>query len=208
MELLGFIISFLILFLLARDEKKVNPREKPLDKKPIPKKQPTPTPKAETLETDPLKIKGDLYEKFIGQSFEQKGELVIYNGFIYGYADKGVDVISICVKRKTINLIQCKHWSYKKMFIENIEEIYQKLSYFGVEEITNDSRAIKKYLQKKRNLAEIEEILTKDKAKFSVRKTLYMSSDKVIDLDIGSQLKLIKKNIFKYKDMKIVIIEI
>ena len=206
MELLGFIISFLILFLLVRDEEKVNPRENPLDKK-----QATTTQKAETvetIETDPLKIKGDLYEKFIGQSFEEKGELVIYNGFIYGYADKGVDVISICVKRKTINLIQCKHWSYKKMFIEDIEEIYQKLSYFGVEEITNDSRAIKKFLQKKRNLAEIEEILTKDKAKFSVRKTLYMSSDKVIDLDIGSQLKLIKKNIFKYKDMKIVIIEI
>jgi hypothetical protein len=37
---------------------------------------------------DPLKEKGDRYEKYIGGEFEKKGDLVIYNGYIRGYNDK------------------------------------------------------------------------------------------------------------------------
>lgn len=185
--------------LILKGKPKVRPIPKPI----VEEKEEVKIPKA-----DPLKEKGDLYERFIGEAFEKKGELVIYNGFIYGYADKGVDLISICSKKKTINLIQCKNWNYKKMFIEDIEEIYQKLSLFGVEDITDDSRAIKSHLKKKKNLADIEAILQKDKRKFKVRKTLYMSSDKVIDLNIGIKLKQIKANIFQYEDMKIVMVGI
>jgi hypothetical protein len=209
MTLLFIIGMVLAIFLLSSNTKKKPKairRKKPLDKKPKPKTKAKP--KVEIIEPDLLKAKGDLYEKFIGQAFEQKGELVIYNGFIHGYADRGVDVISICLKRKTIDLIQCKHWSYKQMFIEDIEAIHRKLSQFELEHITHDIRAIKTHLQKKKNLAEIEAILAKDKTKFSVRKTLYMSSQKVIDLNIGKKLKQIKPNIFQYSDMKIVILDI
>ena len=205
MTLFLIIGVFLIVFFLSlgnKKKEKATRRKKPLNKKQKVK------PKAKTLETDHLKAKGDLYEKFIGQAFEQKGELVIYNGFIHGYADKGVDVISICLKRKTIHLIQCKHWSYKKMFVEDIEAIHRKLSQFELEHITQDSRAIKSHLKKKKNLAEIEAILAKDKAKFTIRKSLYMSSDKVIDLTIGKKFKQIKPNIFQYSDMKIMIVGI
>ena len=182
MEILLFILAILIVHFLTKEKK--NPKAK---------------------EKDFLKEKGDIYEKFIGQIFEKKGELVIYNGFIYGYADKGVDVISICVKRKTIHLIQCKDWGYKRMFLDDMEEIYQKLSLFTVETMTKNSRAIKKYLKIKKNLPVIESILEKDKSKFKVIKILYMSSAEVIDVKIGRQFKQIKSNIFAYKDMKIVI---
>lgn len=39
---------------------------------------------------------------------------------------------------------------------------------------------------------------------FIFRKTLYISTDKVIDSLISKELKMIKPNIFQYKDMKIV----
>jgi hypothetical protein len=54
----------------------------------------------------------------------------------------------------------------------------------------------------------IEEILHIDKSDFRVRKTLYMSSDKVMNLKVGSQLTLIKPNIFRFKELKIVIVGI
>jgi len=156
-------------------------------------------------EKDFLKAKGDLYEKFIGQYFEKKSELVIYNGFIYGYADKGVDLISICSSKRTINLIQCKDWSSKKMFLEDIEKIYKKLSLFDVKYITKDSRAIKKYLKIKKNLPIIEKILAQDKSKFKVKKLLYMSAFEVIDENAHTKITKIKSNIFTYKDMQIII---
>jgi hypothetical protein len=58
---------------------------------------------------DPLKEKGDRYEKYIGSEFEKKGDLVVYNGFIRGYKDQGVDIVSIRPACKTINLVQCKN---------------------------------------------------------------------------------------------------
>ncbi len=50
------------------------------------------------------KEKGDSYEKYIGKKLENKGQLVIYNGLIHGYDDKGVDIISISSASETINL--------------------------------------------------------------------------------------------------------
>ena len=38
-----------------------------------------------------------------------------------------------------------------------------------------------------------------------IRKTLYISSDKVVDLEIGKHLTMIQPNIFWYQDMKIVV---
>ena len=45
------------------------------------------------------------------------------------------------------------------------------------------------------------------KYNYKIRKTLYVSSDKVMDLNIGEFLTMINPNIFKYLDMKIVIQE-
>ena len=94
------ILAFLYVLFVVKskdedDEQDIS-TEKPSDEKPTHK----PTPKTKTVKPDPFKEKGDLYEKFIGQAFEKKGELVIYNGFIYGYDDKGVDIISISLKTK------------------------------------------------------------------------------------------------------------
>lgn len=157
-------------------------------------------------EIDPLKEKGDRYERFIGKKFEEKGELVIYNGFINGYKDKGVDIISISLESKSINLIQCKNWTKKPMTLDDVIDIYEKLDNYSLRDIPKDTTKILKYLQISQSKNHINSILSSiDKNDFTIRKTLYAGSDKVMDLDIGKFLKMIQANIFRYKDMKIVI---
>jgi len=157
---------------------------------------------------DPLKEKGNRYEKFIGKIFEKKGELVIYNGFIHGYKDEGVDIISISLKSKSINLIQCKNWTKKPMMMDDIKNIYEKLNSYNIKHITKNSNTISKHLQIKKSPKEIQLMFSKiDRDSYTVRKTLYASSNKVMDLNIGKHIKLIQTNIFRYKDMKIVIKE-
>jgi len=166
------------------------------------------TKSAKKTEQDPLKAKGDEYEKYIGRKFENKGELVIYNGLIRGYEDKGVDLISICNKTDTINLIQCKNWTQKSMRLEDIQKIYTRLSQYDFDFFDLSIWEINNYLKLKKDHNRIRKIIKSTKQnlkKFKVRKTLYVSSDKVIDLNIGKHLTMIKPNIFKYEDMKIVV---
>lgn len=141
-------------------------------------------------EIDPLKAKGDKYEKFIGRKFEEKGELVIYNGFINGYKDKGVDIISISLETKSINLIQCKNWTRKPMMLDDVKDIYEKLAKYNIRHITQEFNAISKHLQIEKSPEEVRVLLSQmDRYNYAVRKTLYASSDKVIDLNIGKHLK-------------------
>ncbi|MEA2018759.1 MAG: hypothetical protein U9N59_09945 [Campylobacterota bacterium] len=155
--------------------------------------------------SDPLKQWGDKYEKFIGRQFENKGELVIYNGFIRGYEDDGVDIIVISSQTKTIHLIQCKNWTKKPLLLSDVEKIYKKLQNFSLTRITQSEAAIKEHLEIDKSLKSIKDILRVNKSDYSLRRTLYVGSDKVVDLNIGKHLKLIKPSIFKYEDMKIVI---
>jgi len=160
------------------------------------------------LSDDPLKQKGDAYEKFIGQKFEAKGELVIYNGFIRGYEDRGVDIISLNATQKAIHLIQCKNWTYREMKLTQIEEIYRKLHQYTLDIEELDTHTINTHLVHKRNEEEIEESLVEAKNYTSIRKTLYIASEKVINPEIGKHLKMIQPNIFRYEDMKIVFVVI
>lgn len=155
---------------------------------------------------DPLKIKGDNYERYIGMQFEKKGDLVIYNGFIKGYEDLGVDIISISQKLKTIHLVQCKNWTKKIIYIDDIEKIYSKLNDYSLDFLTINPQDIKKELTTDMEISNIENILNGiEYRKYIFRKTLYISSDKVVNLNIGKHLKFIKTNIFQYNDMKIVV---
>jgi len=157
---------------------------------------------------NPLKDKGDKYEKFIGSKFEDKGNLVIYNGFIKGYKDKGIDVISISNIDKTINLIQCKNWTKKPLLLDDIKKIYTKLDNYNLDFVYLNTHDINTYLVNKKDIKIIENLLFDIKQnynKYTIRKTLYLGSDKVIDLNIGEHLQMLKSNIFKYYDMKIVI---
>ena len=71
--------------------------------------------------------------------------------------------------------------------------------------ISHRPKSILEYLQIKRSLEEIENIIDCDKENFVLRKTLYIRSDEVMDLSMSTKLKQIKPNIFRYEDMKIVI---
>ena len=91
------------------------------------------------------------------------------------------------------------------MLLNDIENIYEKLNMFDLSRISKNENAVSKHLQTKLLTEEIKEALRTNKKEFTLRKTLYASSDKVIDIAIGEKLTMIKSNIFRYKDMKIVL---
>ena len=165
---------------------------------------------------DPLKEIGDAYEKEIGKEFESKGDFVIYNGLISGVADGGVDLIVISPDSQSINLVQCKNWHKMKMEHHHISSVYDKLTNYssnikysiGYIVVKYSYVALQKHLHYKKELDEIANILKATKNYTNIRKTLYISTDKVLDPDINQYIKMIKPNIFRYKDMKIVISKI
>ena len=154
-----------------------------------------------------LKKMGDLYEKQIGLDFEKKGHLVIYNGFIKGYQDKGVDIIALSTKN--VKLIQCKNWQKKAMTLKELEMIFNKLERYTLDFYDISHQEINQHLKIKKSNKEITSILDKTKSKKqTLQKTLYLSSEKVVDLEMGKAIVMIKENVFKYRDMQIVIQEI
>ena len=165
---------------------------------------------------DTLKEIGDAYEKEIGKEFESKGDFVIYNGLISGVADGGVDLIVISPDSQSINLVQCKNWHKMKMEHHHISSVYDKLTNYasninysiGYIVVKYSYVALQKHLHYKKELDEIANILKATKNYTNIRKTLYISTDKVLDPDINQYIKMIKPNIFRYKDMKIVISKI
>lgn len=157
---------------------------------------------------DPLKMKGDEYERHIGKRFEEKKDLVIYNGFIRGYEDGGVDLVAIPPDSNTINLIQCKHWSKKTIELFHIEQIYSKLNNHNFDFLDLSESQINAHLSVAKEKTAINNILSTvrmNQKMLTIRKTLYISSDHVVDLEIGKHLTMIKPNIFRYEDMKIVV---
>ena len=172
---------------------------------------------AKNEKADPLKEMGDAYEKEIGKAFECKGDFVIYNGLIRGFADGGVDLIVISPNSQSINFVQCKNWQNKNMEYQHICDVYDKLANYasninisGVLSLyyLKHSKEIQKNLSYKKEYNEIANIFKSAYKYSNIRKTLYISTDKVLDPDINQYIKMIKPNIFRYKDMKIVISKI
>ena len=172
---------------------------------------------AKNEKADPLKEMGDAYEKEIGKAFECKGDFVIYNGLIRGFYDGGVDLIVISPNSQSINFVQCKNWQNMQMEYHHINSVYDKLNEYlfninisGVLSIYffKYSKEIQKNLSYKKEYNEIANIFKSAYKYSNIRKTLYISTDKVLDPDINQYIKMIKPNIFRYKDMKIVISKI
>lgn len=163
--------------------------------------------KEEESKADPLKEMGDAYEKTIGKEFESRGELVIYNGLIKGFDDKGVDLIVISPIGQSINLIQCKNWQQRKMELQHITKVYNKLTNYEFDFHNLEHSTIEKHLCYKKKTDEIDRILHQSKNYTTIRKTLYIATDQVVDLNIGEHLTMVKPDIFRYKDMKIAIVK-
>ncbi len=155
--------------------------------------------------------KGDAYEKYIGKKFEEKNNIVIYNGFIKGYEDKGIDIIVLSKEQKIINLIQCKNWTRKPMRLEDVKVIYAKLNihYNDLDLYYLPTSEIYKHTQKANlNFLEFDDALHDLRTNidtYKIRKTLYVASENVINLEIGKYLTMINENIYRYEDMKIVV---
>ena len=202
------VISAVIVYLYFQEEKK----EKTIQQERSYESQYT----SNNDKADPLKEMGDAYEKEIGKEFESKGDFVIYNGLISGVADGGVDLIVISPDSQSINLVQCKNWHKMKMEHHHISSVYDKLTTYssnikysiGYIVVKYSYVALQKHLHYKKECDEIANILKASSNYTNIRKTLYIATDKVVDLDVGQHLTMIKPNIFRYKDMKIVISKI
>lgn len=202
------VISAVIVYLYFQEEKK----EKTIQQERSYESQYT----SNNDKADPLKEMGDAYEKEIGKEFESKGDFVIYNGLISGVADGGVDLIVISPDSQSINLVQCKNWHKMKMEHHHISSVYDKLTNYssnikysiGYIVVKYSYVALQKHLHYKKECDEIANILKASSNYTNIRKTLYIATDKVVDLDVGQHLTMIKPNIFRYKDMKIVISKI
>lgn len=156
-------------------------------------------------EKDALKNRGDGYELHIGRKYEIKGDLVIYNGFIRGYEDQGVDVIVISKSSRSLHLIQCKHWQRFEFTRDHLYRIYQKLNSFEPDYQYIDPNEINYYLGIKKDDGEIRSEIQDSLSYPQTRKTLYLSSSHVIQKDVWQSLEQIKDNIYRFKDMKIVV---
>jgi len=125
---------------------------------------------------------------------------------IRGFDDRGADIISLSDTNRTINLLQCKNWNYKEMKLSYIQEIYQKLNQYDLDIDELDIQTINRYLHTKRDRDEISDRVKSARAYNTIRKTLYIASEKVINPEIGEHLKMLQPNIFQYRDMKIVFV--
>ncbi|MDD3854092.1 hypothetical protein [Sulfurimonas sp.] len=203
------VISAVIVYLYFQEEKK----EKIIQQERSYESQYT----SNNNKADPLKEMGDAYEKEIGKEFESKGDFVIYNGLIRGVADGGVDLIVISPDSQSINLVQCKNWHKMKMEHHHINSVYDKLTdyasniniagFLGIY-LFKYPVALQEHLHYKKERDEIANILKASKNYTNIRKTLYIATEQVIDIDVGQHLTMIKPNIFRYKDMKIAITKI
>lgn len=163
------------------------------------------TPKVRNRYSDNyLKSKGDKYERYIGRKLEEKGELVIYHGLMLDYDDKGVDIISISKLDRRVNLVQCKNWTNKTMYPDEFENIYTKLSNYQLSYRNLDIDLILEHLTIKIDIKLIESLIDDSFVKYETTKTLYVATDRVVDLAIGEYMYMVKSNIFRYKDMKVV----
>lgn len=190
---------------------KENPEPQPLQtfSKSDSKSSFSPHKKAVNLaEDDVLKKRGDGYELHIGRKFELKGDLVIYNGLIQGYEDQGVDIIVLSRKDQTINLIQCKHWKRFEFTREHLYKIYQKLDEFNADYQYLKPQDINQYLSIKVGEDEMRSTIKSSLTYPQIRKTLYLSSAQVVQQDAWKLLESIKNNIYRYKNMKVVIHQI
>lgn len=196
-------------------QKHKNPPKKPGAK---PEPQPKPKPfefdnhKSSEIKTDTplpeqdvLKNRGDGYELHIGRKFEIKGDLVIYNGLIRGYEDQGVDVIVISKSSRSLHLIQCKHWQRFQFTSDHLYRIYHKLNSFERDYQFIDSNKINYYLGIIKDDGEIRSEIQDSLSYPQTRKTLYLSSSHVVQKDVWQLLEKIKDNIYRFKDMKIVV---
>lgn len=197
----------------------VTPKPKPKPKnspKPIQKPRPPVPPKPAydwkrqeadnqlQRQKEPLKAMGDAYELHIGRRFEQKGDLVIYNGLLRGYADQGVDLIVLSKQERVLHLIQCKHWKRYEFTLEHLNDIYRKLSQYRPDHASLPSEGIRHYLSISLTDAKIQQYIRNSQA-YTVRKTLYLASAQVITPEALSSLTKVSAQIYRFNDMKLVI---
>ncbi|MGB0937412.1 MAG: hypothetical protein ACPGTQ_08135 [Colwellia sp.] len=94
-----------------------------------------------------------------------------------------------------------------RLSLEKLDLVYEKLKNYQIH--LNEFKV--------RDIIEFQQVLNKPKVtshqfkevllnfnSYRVRRTLYIATDKVVDLEIGRYLTMMSPSIFRYKDLKIV----
>jgi len=121
------------------------------------------------------KEKGEEYEKFVGNYFENLGYIIKYNGIEKGKKDNSIDLIAI--KNNEIILIQCKNWNKNSKYKITHKDI--KAFIGDTYTFINENPQYKKY-----NI-----------------KRLFVISNKILDQSAINYIKE-HKNIIKYLLLK------
>jgi Holliday junction resolvase-like predicted endonuclease len=150
-------------------------------------------------ETDFLKVKGDLYERHVGRYLENKGFGVCQYGFRKGMDDGGIDIIAISPADRTRIFVQCKNWTSKPLTLEVLQEITAKL-------IKNSTKIKYDDYLDSMNPAVVQNY-KKSSSSYRDEYFLCISSDKVVDLEIGKHLEMLGKDFYIYDNrLKIVVV--
>lgn len=76
---------------------------------------------------DSYKIKGDDYEKYVGQCYEKNGYFVFYNGVLRGERDDGVDLVAYHPRKGIAEYVQCKNYENMVMSKPDVISILRKM---------------------------------------------------------------------------------
>ena len=204
----GIIAFLLIRFLSNADDKvtKSEPKRETIIKPARKEKKETAdfTTMSELDEIIHFDFKGEKYIKYIGKKLEGKGDVVIYDRFIEWPHEKGIDLMSISVSTKRINLVLCEDWN--PYDFAQLETFYNKLANYSVSEMRKEIQSIHEHLQIPLKYDVIQDTLeTMQNEQFKIHKTLYLNTDEIVNQSNEKEFKKLKDNIFRYKDMKIVL---
>jgi hypothetical protein len=94
-----------------------------------------------------------------------------------------------------------------RMTLEHVQDIYSKLNNYNFDCLNLSSKEVNAHRVDSKNNDATKNILSNTKANlatYNIRKTLYIASEKVVNLEVGPYLTMMSPTIFKFKDMKIV----
>jgi hypothetical protein len=147
---------------------------------------------------------GDTYEKYIGKRYEDNGYLVVYNGFIRGMSDSGVDLVAISLTNPTRHIIQCKNYAKTLLDIDVADEILKNLKFYLSDYLKLTPAEINYYLDEDLPDTEVIEHVIRS-FRYNSKYILFIPHFDVISEPLKERLEMVSTNRYSYGELLIVI---
>ena len=147
---------------------------------------------------------GDNYENHIGQRYKDNEYLVIYNGYIRGWEDRGIDLIAISLSKPVRHIIQCKNYDKTTLDIELADKILKNLKFHHNDYLRLKPAEINYYLDDELKGTELIEHVVRS-SEYNAKLILYIPYFRVISNPLKKRLKMITSNRYYYGELLIVI---